>query len=117
MSKISNKGIWLLLLQLPTLLAAPVVMLWSNTPTNILNASRYGGGLAFAGSLGSLVILLLAIPVGVIGVVFARKHAEESARFWTATKALSIVNIIFGALEAGVLLIIFISAVFFGISV
>lgn len=113
----NSKVRWPFILQIPTILFLPVIALWSTTPTNVLNASDGGRALESFGLLGEKYIFYLAIPFGIIGRRYVKKRPGRLGNLERPTKVLALINIVAGALEIGLLIIIFLGVMFGGISV
>lgn len=105
--------IWIFGLELCLATIIPFIIGWSITPTNILNSNFLFGLLELIGIGGSIIILFVGIPVGIIGIIKARRM--EKLRIATIT--LSIVNLTASIIEMIMLISIFCLVVFGGISV
>ena len=114
--KNTNNTKWPFVIQIPTVVFLPVIMRWSTTPTNVLNASTDGKTLEEIGMLGAAYIFFISLPIGIIGKKYARKHPERLGKLAVPTKVLSIVNILAGAFEIGLLVYLFVAVVFGGLS-
>ena len=99
-------------LELALVLVIPVIICWANIPTNILNSSSMFKLLESIGICGSILIFLAGIPVGIVGIIKARRMV----RLRYATIALSIINLIAGIIELLIVVIIFCAVVFGGVS-
>ena len=99
--------------QLVLLLIIPFVVWWSTTPTNVLNSSSLYKLLETIGICGSAIILLVDIPVGIIGII----KAKRMVKLRKTTFTLSIINLVAGSVEVFMLLLIFCAVVFGGVSV
>ena len=100
-------------LELAICLVIPFVVWWSNTPTNILNSNSLFKLLETIGICGSAIILCVDIPVGIIGIIYAK----GMTKLHKATIVLSIINLVAGSIEVFMLLLIFCAAVFGGVTV
>lgn len=101
------------LFELTLFLVIPFVIWWSTTPTNVLNSTSLYKLLEIVGICGSGIILLIGIPVGIIGIIKARRMIKLRK----ITFVLSIINLVAGSIELLLLLIIFCAVVFGGASV
>lgn len=102
--------IWPFVIQLCIIIFVPIVILWSNTQTNILNSSDAGLFLESLGAIGATIIFFGGIPAGIIGIRYAKRHPENLGSLTVPTKALSIFNIIAGSAECLLMLVVFIAA-------
>lgn len=100
-------------LQFTFVLVIPFIIWWSNTPTNILNSNSLFNLLETIGIFGSVLILLAGIPVGVIGII----KAKRMIKLRKTTIVLSIINLSAGSIEILMLLLIFCAVMFGGASV
>ena len=100
-------------LELILFLAIPFDIWWSSTPTNILNSNSLFKLLETIGICGSAIILCVDIPVGIIGIIYAKRMTKLRK----ATIALSIINLVAGSIEVFMLLLIFCAVVFGGVTV
>ena len=100
-------------LELAICLVIPFIVWWSNTPTNILNSNSLFKLLETIGLCGSAIILCVDIPVGIIGIIYAKRMTKLRK----ATIALSIINLVAGSIEVFMLLLIFCAVVFGGVTV
>ena len=104
---------WLFWIELLPLFFVPCVIWFSNTPTNVLNASTYGRILEFLGIIGLQIISFSVLPLGIVGLT----HLKTQNNLRMATKILSIVNLSLGILMLlGALVVIYLM-VFKGFSV
>ena len=71
------------------------------------------GLIAVIGRSGSLLLLLFGIPLGTVGIIFARK----AKKLRIATIALSILNLLVGIIEVVILILIICAVVFGGLRV
>ena len=94
-------------------LVIPFVFWWSVTPTNILNSTSLFKLLETIGIWGSGIILLVGIPIGIIGII----KAKRMNKLRKSTFVLSIVNLAAGSIELLMLLVVFCAVVFGGVSV
>ncbi len=101
------------LLELILFLVIPFNIWWSFTPTNILNSNSLFKLLETIGICGSVIILCVDIPVGIIGIIYAKRMTKLRK----ATIALSIINLVAGSIEVFMLLLIFCAVVFGGVTV
>ena len=101
------------LLELILFLVIPFDIWWSFTPTNILNSNSLFKLLETIGICGSAIILCVDIPVGIIGIIYAK----SMTKLRKATIALSIINLVAGSIEVFMLLFIFCAVVFGGVTV
>ncbi len=99
-------------LELALFLVIPFVIWWSNTPTNILNSNSLFKLLETIGMWGSGIILLASIPVGIIGII----KAKRMIKLRKTTFVLSIINLSAGIIEVGMLIAVFCAVVFGGVS-
>ena len=113
MKKARNIATILFAAELIFVIFIPFIVWWRITPTNVLNSNSMFKLLESVGLTGSSLILFAGIPVGLIGVIKAKKL--ENLR--TLTIVLSIINLSAGIIEVGLLVLIFCMAVFGGISV
>ena len=93
-------------------LVIPIIICWSTTSTKVLNSNLLFKLLEGAGICGSILMLLAGIPVGVFGII----KAKRMERLRNATIILSILNIIAGLIEILIPVLIFYAVVFRGIS-
>lgn len=100
-------------LELALFLAIPFVVWWSNTSTNILNSNALFKLLETIGIWGSGSILVIGIPVGIIGIIKARRMIKLRK----TTFVMSIINLAAGSIEILMLLVVFCAVVFGGASV
>ena len=106
-------GKTIFLLEFILFLIIPFVIWWSSTPTNILNSNSLFKLLETIGICGSAIILCVDIPVGIIGIIYAKRMTKLR----TATIVLSIINLVAGSIEVFMLLLIFCAVVFGGVTV
>ncbi len=99
-------------LELALFLVIPFVVWWSNTPTNILNSNSLFKLLETIGILGSGILLLVGIPVGLIGII----KAKRMIKLRKTTVVLSIINLAAGSIEILMLLVVLCAVVFGGAS-
>ena len=113
MKERENKAPWILFL-LEIILTAfiPLILLWSTIPTNILNASSLFGLLEYVGLTGVILVFFAGIPMGVMGI----KRAKEFGRCRKAMVVLSLVNLLAGILEVGLLILIIVRVILGGVS-
>ncbi len=90
----------------------PIIICWSITSTKVLNSNLLFRLLESAGICGSILMFFAGIPVGVLGII----KAKRMKRLRNATIVLSIFNIIVGLIEILILVLIFYAVVFRGIS-
>ena len=100
-------------LELAICLVIPFVVWWSNTPTNILNSNSLFKLLEIIGIGGSGIILLVGIPVGIIGMI----KAKRMIKLKKTTFVLSFTNLAVGSIEILMLFVLFCAVVFGGVSV
>ena len=100
-------------LELAICLFIPFIVWWSITPTNILNSNSLFKLLVIIGIGGSGIILLAGIPVGIIGII----KAKRVIKLRKTTLVLSIINLAAGSIEILILFAIFCAVVFGGVSV
>ena len=100
-------------LELILFLVIPFVVWWSVTPTNVLNSNFLYKFLAAIGIRGSNIVFFAGIPVGIIGII----KAKRMIKLRKTTLALSIINLVAGSVEVFMLLLIFCAVVFGGVSV
>ena len=100
-------------LELILFLIIPFVIWWSSTPTNILNSNSLFKLLEIIGIGGSGIILLVGIPVGIIGII----RAKRMIKLRKTTFVLSIINLAAGSIEIIMLFVLFCAVVFGGVSV
>ena len=105
--------IWPLWLEIALTVFIPFVIWWSNTPTNILNSSSLWKLLEFIGISGNILLLRAGIPVGIIGIIAAKKMTKCRI----AAIVLSVINLSAGIIEVGLLIATLFAAVFGGASV
>ena len=108
-----KKILWPFWTELAFVIFLPFMVWHANTPTNILNSSEAWKLLETIGLLGDELFFFFGIPLGVIGIVAARKM--NTLR--TATKVISIVNLSIGSIEVILVSALFCLAFFGGISV
>ena len=96
------------LLELILFLIIPFDIWWSFTPTNILNSNSLFKLLEIIGIGGSGIILLVGIPVGIIGII----KAKRMIKLRKTTFVLSIINLAAGSIEILVLFALFCVVVF-----
>ncbi len=101
------------LFELAIFLVIPFVILWSKIPTNVLNSNSLYKLLETVGIWGSGIILLIGIPVGIIGIIKARRMIKLRK----TTFVLSVINLVVGSFEIFMLLVVFCAVVFGGVSV
>ena len=97
---VSNKIIFWL--EVALVLVLPFVIWWGVTPTNVLNSSVQFKLLEKIGILGSGLILLAGIPVGIIGII----KAKRMTKLRKTTTVLSIINLSVGSIEVLTLAVI-----------
>lgn len=95
-------------LELAICLLIPFVVLWFNTTTNILNSNFLFKILEIIGIGGIGIILHVGIPVGIIGII----KAKRMIKLRKATFVLSIINLAAGSIEILVLFALFCVVVF-----
>jgi len=100
-------------LEVAICLVIPFVVWWSNTPTNILNSNSLFKLLEIIGIGGSGIILLVGIPVGIIGII----KAKRMIKLRKTTFVLSIINLAAASVEILMLFVLFCAVVFGGVSV
>ena len=100
-------------IEVALLLLIPFVILWSNIPTNILNSNSLFKLLEPIGNLGRSLILLAEIPVGIIGII----KAKRMIKFRKATLAFSIIHLVAGSIVILGVIVLFCVVVFGGASV
>ena len=100
-------------LEFALFLVIPFVIWWSNTPTNILNSNSLFKLLETIGIVGSGLIFFTGIPVGIIGIVKAKKMIKLRK----ATIVVSIINLTAGSIGILMLLVVFCAVVFGGVSI
>ncbi len=108
--KLAQALFWL---ELILAILIPFIVWWSMTPTNILNSNSMFRLLECVGSNGSILICFAGIPIGLIGIIKAKKM--ENLRI--ATIMLSLINLFAGIIEVGMLILIFCKVIFGGVSV
>ena len=106
-------GKTIFLLELILFLIIPFDIWWSSTPTNILNSNSLFKLLETIGICASAIILCVDIPVGIIGIIYAKRMTKLRK----ATIVLSIINLVAGSIEVFMLLLIFCAVVFGGVTV
>ena len=100
-------------LEIAFLIILLVVLCWKATPTNILNSTPAFELLETIGIYGPGIILLAGMPVGIIGIIRAKKNKKLR----TVTTVLSVINLSAACFEILVLLVIFCAVIFGGASV
>ncbi len=100
-------------LEVAFVLIIPFVIWWSTTPTNILNSNTLFQLLEIIGVWGSHLILFFGIPVGIFGIITAKRMIKLR----NATIVLSIINLVTGSVEVIIMLVIFCAVAFGGVSV
>lgn len=113
MEKAKNATRLIFWIELILVIFIPFIGWWSMTPTNILNSNFWFGLLEIVGISGSGLFFCTGIPVGVLGIVKAKKL--ENLRI--PTIILSVINLSVGVIEVGMLISIFCMVVFGGLSV
>ena len=73
----------------------PFIVWWGVTPTNVLNSDFFYGVLNFVGLSGITLLLLVGIPLGIVGIIRAKKCGKKQI----LVKVLSII-----LLAAGIIL-------------
>ena len=111
-----KKSIWPLIIQLIPLIWIPICLIYMNTPTNILNSSDSWQLVETAGLFGEQILFFTCLPFGIIGILKSRKK-NDNIRFRKATKILSIINVCIAGIMIGMLVLLLIRVVFFGVSV
>ena len=99
-------------LELTVALIIPVVVIWSTTPTNVLNSNAFFKLLEIIGIWGGTVVFFIGLPVGIIGI----RKAKRTGKLRAATIALSILNLSAGIIENAMLIAIFCAVIFGGAS-
>ena len=105
-----EKIIWPFLLQLAVVIFLPLHIWWGNTPTNVLNSGPWWKLLETVGICGTAILFFAGIPVGIIGL----KYARRTNKLCIPTRVFSIVNISCGAILWLILLAALCAVVFFG---
>ena len=99
-------------LEILFVLIIPFVIWWSATPTNVLNSNSLYKLLETVGVFGS-GLLPVGILVGFIGIIMSKRMIKLRR----ATIILSIVNLSAGIIVILMLLLVFFSVIFGGVSV
>ena len=94
-------------------LIIPFVVWWSITPTNILNSNSLFQLIETIGIWGGGIIFFAGIPVGIIGIIKARRMTKLRK----STFSFALINLVAGSVEVLILLLIFCAVVFGGVSV
>ena len=108
---VSNKIIFWL--EVGLVFVLPFVIWWGVTPTNVLNSSVQFKLLEKIGILGSGLILLAGIPVGIIGII----KAKRMTKLRKTTTVLSIINLSVGSIEVLTLAVIICATLLGAVSV
>lgn len=90
----------------------PIIICWRITPTKVLNSNLLFRLLESAGILGSILMFFVGIPVGIFGIIKAKKMKKLRI----PTTILSVINIIAGLMEIIVLILIIYAVFFKGVS-
>ena len=99
-------------LELAIAMVSPFIICWGIISTNVLNSNIFLKLLENIGLLGSVFILFGGIPLGIIGI----KKAKRMKKLQVATIAFSIINLTVGIIEIIILILLFCSVIFGGIS-
>ena len=109
---IDNSNVNFFWLELAIAMVIPFIICWGIIPTNVLNSNFFLKLLENIGLLGSVFILFGGIPLGIIGI----KKAKRMKKLQIATIAFSITNLTAGIIEIIILILLFCSVIFGGIS-
>lgn len=99
-------------LEILFVLIIPFVIWWSATPTNVLNSNSLYKLLETVGVFGS-GLLPVGMLVGIIGIIMSKRMIKLRR----ATIFLSIINLSAGIIEILMLILVFFSVIFGGVSV
>ena len=99
-------------LELALVLVIPFIICWANIPTSILNSGFLFKVLEIIGICGGILRFFAGIPVGIVGIIKARRMV----RLRYATIALSIINLIAGIIELLMVVLILCAVVFGGVT-
>ena len=101
--KNDDPEVWPFYAELVCVALVALILIWANIPTNVINSHPALLLLEEIGALGLTSITFGGIPVGILGLVKARKRME---RFKVITIVLSICNILAALAGIGVIVII-----------
>ena len=99
--------------ELILVLFIPLIIWSGTTPTNVLNSNSLFETLWDIAIFGSGLIFFIGIPVGIVGII----NAKKMIKLRKITIALSIINLIAGIIEVFMLISIFYAVIVKGASV
>ena len=98
---------WPCLIQLPTLLLVPIIVIWNHAPTYVLNTGTGREALEFAGIIALMLVMFFSIPAGIIGIRSTRESVTKKNRQCRLTRILSIANLVVGIHSIGLVILVF----------
>ena len=101
--KNDDPEVWPFYFELVGVVLVVIILIWCTIPTNVINSHPTLLLLEDIGILGAIAITFGGIPVGILGLVKARKRM---VRFKVITIVLSICNILAALAVIGVIVII-----------
>ena len=101
--KNDDPEVWPFYFELVGVVLVVIILIWCTIPTNVINSHPTLLLLEDIGILGAIAITFGGIPVGILGLVKARKRTE---RFKVITIVFSICNILAALAGIGVIVII-----------
>ena len=104
--KKATPQVWPFYAELVGVVLVVLILIWANIPTNVINSHPALLLLEEIGALGSIAITFGGIPVGILGLVKARKRME---RFKVITIVFSICNILAALAIIGVIVLLGVS--------
>ncbi len=104
---------WIFALEVLLTAFIPFIILWSITPTNVLNSCFLFGMLETIGLFGAGIIFVCGIPIGILGI----RKVREMGRLKIVTLILSVINISTSSFEIFILLRIFWAVIVEGVTV
>lgn len=108
--KMNNKKVFLM--ELLFAIMIPIIVWWTNIPTNVLNSNFMWGYLETAGILGVILMFFAGIPVGILGL----RKSKQMKKLRNITFALSVLNISVGAIEIVTFFLILCAVLFGGVT-
>jgi len=84
----------------------PFIILWSTTPTNVLNSSSLWMSLESFGLYGATAIFFAGIPFGIKGI----KESKNLGKLRIPTLVLSILNLTAGIIEVAIMILLLVAA-------
>ena len=91
---------WIFALEVLLTAFIPFIILWSITPTNVLNSCFLFGMLETIGLFGAGIIFVCGIPIGILGI----RKARETGSLKIVTVILAVINISASAFEIFILI-------------